>query len=72
MQRLLTKKEVAELLGVSQRTVDRYRQQGLEIVGGVGNPRFALRDVEWFLRKANKISKSRGRSVSASPGKNQF
>ncbi len=54
MMKLLLKSEVAELLGVSMRTVDRLRASGqLPAVRVRGSPRFLPADVAAYVQ-ANK------------------
>lgn len=52
MQKLLTKIEVAEFLGVSPRTVDRYADAGLiESLKLPGRVRYAQKAIEAFIQK---------------------
>jgi phage terminase Nu1 subunit (DNA packaging protein) len=48
-QRLVSKAELAEFLQVSERSIDRYRKQGLPSLVVGGRRRFMCREVvEWF------------------------
>lgn len=48
---IFTKKEIAELYGISERTIDRYRGQGLKCLqsGRNGKVLFKMEEVEKYL-----------------------
>lgn len=56
MNELLSKHELAKLLGISEQTIDRYRKQGMPWKRvGVKLVRFDLDVVnDWLLNKENK------------------
>jgi excisionase family DNA binding protein len=61
MTKLLTKKEVSELFGVSERTVDRWRSAGIVEAIRVGNVvRFRPESIDNALAKMAKQSRKAG------------
>ena len=57
MTRPLTKREAADYLRVSERTLDRYRTKGLvRAVKGLGKVVFRPQDLEEFLAKSLEVA----------------
>ena len=57
MDKLLTIKEVAEILRVSERSVNRYIESGKLKASKIGQWRISKKDLEEFLNKAKNIKK---------------
>jgi DNA binding domain, excisionase family len=51
VEKMLTKKQVAEMLQVSERTIDRMREAGLPYIKVCRQVRFNESDVLKFIRK---------------------
>ena len=59
MDRLLTLKETAKILRVSERTVMRYLKSGKLKASKVGRWRIKEKDLEKFLRESENIRKKK-------------
>lgn len=57
MEKLLTTKEVAEMFGVEQRTIYKFRKEGLKCIPiGAKNFRYSLKDIEEFMENKKQLA----------------
>ncbi|PIX88670.1 MAG: excisionase [Candidatus Nealsonbacteria bacterium CG_4_10_14_3_um_filter_36_16] len=59
MDKLLTIKEVAKILRVSERSVNRYIESGKLKASKIGQWRISQKDLEDFLNKTKNIKKKK-------------
>jgi len=61
MDKLLTIKEVAKILRVSERSVNRYIESGRLRASRIGQWRIRQKDLEKFLKESENIKKAKNK-----------
>lgn len=57
MEKMLTTKEVAEMFGVEQRTIYKFRKEGLKCIPiGTKDFRYSIKDIEEFIENKRQLA----------------